>query len=112
MRGTGWIWPAVFLAATAGTAIAADDGTSAPSGAAVYQEHCAKCHSGGFGGFFTGAPKTGDEDDWEKLTPKGLDALTATTLAGIGKMPARGECESCTDADIRAAVEYMLEKSR
>jgi cytochrome c5 len=44
--------------------------------------------------------------------PKGVDGLTGTTLSGIGKMAARGGCTSCSDAEIRAAVAYMLETSR
>jgi len=38
--------------------------------------------------------------------------VTASTLAGIGDMAARGECTVCTDEEIRAAVEYMLEQSQ
>jgi cytochrome c5 len=81
-------------------------------GATVFEENCANCHTGGFGGFFTGAPEVGDADDWEALIPKGIDGLTAVTLAGIGKMAARGECTTCTDAEIRAAIEYMVSQSQ
>jgi cytochrome c5 len=28
----------------------------------------------------------------------------------VGEMPARGQCEACTDDEIRAAVAYMLEQ--
>lgn len=79
---------------------------------AVYERACAACHKGGFGGFFTGAPKTGKQSDWEPLLEKGVDALVASTLNGVGKMEARGGCEDCSDAEIRAAVEYMVAKSR
>lgn len=79
---------------------------------AVYERACAACHSGGFGGFFTGAPKTGKKSDWEPLLVKGVDGLVASTLKGVGKMEARGGCADCSDADIRAAVEYMVAKSR
>ncbi len=90
----------------------AQDAPTAQTGAAVYEAHCANCHSGGFGGFFTGAPKTGDREDWSSLVAKGVDGLTATTLAGIGKMDPRGGCAACTDAEIRAAVEHMLQASQ
>lgn len=82
------------------------------SGQAVFEAACANCHTGGFGGFFSGAPAVGDKADWQALAPKGVDGLTATTLAGIGKMAARGGCTSCSDAEIRAAVAYMLETSK
>ena len=86
--------------------------SSARSGEEVFEANCANCHTGGFGGFFSGAPKVGDEDDWEALIPKGVDGLTATTIAGIGDMAARGACTVCSDEEIRAAVEYMLENSQ
>jgi len=82
------------------------------SGQAVFEAACANCHTGGFGGFFSGAPAVGDKADWQALAPKGVDGLTATTIAGIGKMAARGACASCSDAEIRAAVAYMLENSK
>jgi len=90
----------------------AQDAPAPRTGAAVYEADCANCHGGGFGGFFTGAPKTGDREDWSSLMPKGVDGLTATTLAGIGKMDPRGGCALCTDVEIRAAVEYMLQASQ
>ena len=79
-------------------------GAEGRSGQEVFETNCANCHTGGFGGFFTGAPKVGDDDDWEALIPKGADGLTATTIAGIGEMEPRGACTVCTDDEIRAAV--------
>jgi len=93
-------------------AVADKHSSSEMSGQAVYEANCANCHSGGFGGFFTGAPKVGDKDDWAELVPKGVDTLTANTITGIGKMEARGACETCTDEEIRAAVEYMVSASQ
>ncbi len=91
-----------------GAALAGGHGKAAPDGKAVYDAHCAACHKGGFGGFFTGAPKTGKKKDWAALLPKGVEALTQATIAGTEKMPERGQCPDCTDAEIRAAVEYMV----
>ncbi len=101
----------IFLAVAA-LALAGGHAEEAPSGQAVFETSCANCHSGGFGGFFTGAPKVGKASDWEELAPKGLDGLTATTITGIGDMEARGGCADCTDEEIRAAVRYMLENSQ
>lgn len=102
-----------LLSLTATSIVVADSpAASGRSGQEVFEANCANCHSGGFGGFFTGAPKVGDVDDWEALIPKGVDGLTATTLAGIGDMEARGACTTCSDEEIRSAVEYMLEKSQ
>ena len=108
---------AIFLnlfALTALTAttivVAADGDKAARSGEAVFDADCAKCHTGGIGGFMSGAPDIDDADDWEEVTPKGLDELTANTITGIGEMAARGACVECTDAELRAAVEHILEK--
>ncbi|NND36349.1 MAG: hypothetical protein HKN81_04360 [Gammaproteobacteria bacterium] len=46
------------------------------------------------------------------MAPKGVDALTASTIAGTEKMPPRAECAACTDDELRAAVEYILEESQ
>ena len=91
---------------------ASGQGTAPRSGEAVFQAACANCHSGGFGGFFNRAPAIGRKSDWEALAPKGVDGLTATTIAGIGRMAARGGCTTCSDAEIRAAVAFMLERSQ
>jgi len=92
----------VAIAAVAGAAIvmAGSHGGGEPSGQAIYEANCANCHGGGFGGFFSGAPKVGSKEAWEPLIPKGVDTLT------------RGQCETCTDEEIRAAVEYMVQQSR
>ena len=91
---------------------ASGQGKAPRSGEAVFNDACANCHTGGIGGFFSGAPTVGKASDWQALAPKGVDGLTATTLAGIGKMAPRGGCTSCSDAEIRAAVAYMLENSK
>ncbi len=98
----------IALTATA-IAVATSHSTPARSGEAVFGTNCANCHTGGVGGFFSRAPDIEDPEDWEALTPKGIDALTANTITGIGDMAARGACAECTDEEIRAAVEYMLE---
>ncbi len=92
--------------------IASGQGTAPRSGEAVFQAACANCHSGGVSGFFSRAPAVGRKSDWATLTPKGIDGLTATTIAGIGRMAARGSCTTCSDAEIRAAVAFMLENSQ
>jgi cytochrome c5 len=104
----------ITIAGMAVLAAALADGQSSnnPTGRAVYEANCANCHSGGFGGFFTGAPKVGNKEAWEALIPKGIETLTANTIKGVGKMAARGECETCSDEEIRAAIEYMVAESR
>lgn len=104
----------VVLACAGIAAISASPVNSAaePSGETVYETHCAKCHAGGFGSFFSGAPKVGKQKAWRELLPKGVEKLTTNTLTGVGDMEPRGKCAECTDDEIRAAVEYMVEESQ
>jgi cytochrome c5 len=112
MRAMSKTTTAITLLILTGSVWAGGHNAAAPDGKAVFEASCANCHSGGFGGFFTGAPKVGKQSDWQPLIAKGVDALTAATIAGIGDMAARGACDSCSDAEIRAAVEYMVAQSR
>ncbi|MGI9341990.1 MAG: c-type cytochrome [Gammaproteobacteria bacterium] len=106
------ILAAFTCAATIAIAATTVNGAPERSGEAVYEANCANCHSGGFGGFFTGAPKVGKQKDWETLEAKGIGTLTANTINGFGEMAPRAECAVCTDEEIRAAVEYMVEQSQ
>ena len=86
--------------------LAADDG------AAVFEDACASCHTGGFAGWWRDAPDINDKEIWSPLLAKGAEALTFATINGIGKMPARGRCDTCSDEEIRAAVDYIVETAQ
>ena len=75
-----------------------------------YMASCFACHSTGA----AGAPKVGDgmATEWEPRLEKGLDAMVANTVNGLNTMPAKGLCFDCTDDDLRAIVEYMIETSQ
>ena len=45
---------------------------------------------------------------WAVRSKAGVDALVASAIKGKGAMPPKGGLATATDADIRAAVEYML----
>ena len=60
---------------------------------------------------YAGAPKVGDKAAWEPRMGQGMDALVSAALKGKGAMPAKGGNAGLSDADIKSAVEYMLEKS-
>lgn len=81
----------------------------ANDGEQVFDDACASCHTGGIGGWMSGAPDIDDKEDWQPIIMKGVDALTLGTIEGIGEMPPRGKCATCSDEQIRAAVEYMVE---
>jgi cytochrome c5 len=73
-------------------------------GAKVYASGCNVCHAAGV----AGAPKLGDKTAWSPRVNHGIDALTASVIKGKGAMPPRGTLATASDADLRAAVEYMV----
>ena len=77
-------------------------------GAEIYDEVCDKCHKMGV----DGAPELGDVEAWQPRLEKGQEVLFDHVLEGFKKMPARGECEFCSDEQLRAAMEFMIARSR
>ena len=94
--------PAAAAPAEAAAPAAAST-VAAGAGAALYKQACTVCHAVGV----AGAPKSGNKDDWGPRVGLGVDALTASVIKGKGVMPPRGG-SSASDAEIKAAVEYML----
>ena len=97
--------------------------TPAPSAAAaptpvvrdgqqVYQTSCVACHDAGI----AGAPKLGDKDQWAKRITKGVEALYSSALNGVqssaGVMPPKGGNLALSDAEVKAAVDYILSRSK
>ena len=74
-----------------------------------YMASCFACHSTGA----AGAPKVGAgmSAEWEPRLEKGIDAVVQNAINGINTMPAKGLCFDCTDEDLRAIVEYMIDSS-
>ncbi|WP_332827003.1 c-type cytochrome, partial [Ramlibacter sp.] len=90
--------PAAVAAAAPVTVAAA-----AGNGEAVYKQACVVCHGAGV----AGAPKLGDKAAWGPRLAQGLPALHAAALKGKGAMPPKGGSPA-PDADIKAAVDYMV----
>jgi cytochrome c5 len=89
-------------AAPAGPAVAAGP----RSGIDIYNGACSACHAVGL----IGAPKTQVAADWQpRLAKKGYDKVWQNAIVGIGSMPAMGACSDCTNDDIKAAIDYMIE---
>ena len=87
------------------SAAAADDFDVAQA----YQSSCYACHGTGQ----AHAPIVGEVIEWEIRAEKGLDTLVQNTINGLnGIMPVRGLCTDCSDEDLQAIVEYMLEQSK
>ncbi len=72
--------------------------------AGVYQMNCFACHGTGA----AGAPMLGDSEAWDARMEKGMQAVMANAINGVGAMPARGICMSCSDEELQQVVEYML----
>jgi cytochrome c5 len=86
--------------------------TPARDGQQVYQASCVACHDAGI----AGAPKLGDKGQWAKRIAKGLDALHASAVNGVqgnaGVMPAKGGNPALSNAEVKAAVDYMVARSK
>lgn len=86
------------LLAISGVAMAEE-----PAGKATYDSKCAVCHASGV----AGAPKLGDKEAWAPRIAAGMDSLMKSAIEGKNAMPPKGTCMDCSDADLKAAVEYM-----
>jgi len=107
--GASWKEPAAKMvasapaAAFATAAVPAPAAAGKPDGKKVYDTTCMVCHGTGV----AGAPKFGDRAAWAPRVKTGIDALYAASLKGKGAMPAKGGATTLSDADVKAAVDYM-----
>ena len=86
--------------------------TAAPdlaTGERIYKSTCGICHKSGL----KGAPRLGSKEDWEERLTQEIDILYDRAINGYrgkkGQMPSRGSNSRLTDAEVRAAVDYMVE---
>ena len=93
--------PAAAAAAPAGVAAAAP---AVASGKSIYDTACVACHAAGV----ANAPKVGDKAAWAPRVKTGMDALYTSVIKGKGAMPPKGTAMAASDADIKAAVDYMV----
>jgi len=82
----------------------ADTRAAAAEGQKIYQASCQACHATGV----AGAPKLGDKDAWAPRIAKGNDAMLSSVKNGLKAMPPKGTCMSCSEDELRAAMEYMV----
>jgi cytochrome c5 len=79
--------------------------TGPRSGEDVYKASCFACHGTGA----MGAPKAGDTVQWSKRAEQGVDVVIEHAISGFNGMPPRGACAACSDDEIKAAVEFMMQ---
>lgn len=74
----------------------------------IYTNNCKMCHEGGL----LGAPKFGNKGDWAPRIAQGMETLYKNSWNGIRAMPPRGNCLKCTEDDIKATVDYMVNSAK
>ena len=77
-------------------------------GKKVYDSTCTACHAAGV----ANAPKLGDKAAWAPRIKQAMDALEQSATKGKGAMPPKGGNASLSDADLRAAIEYMVSQAK
>ena len=94
------------VAEPAATQAAVEPPATSVDGQKIYQSSCQACHVAGV----AGAPKLGDKEAWAPRIAKGNDALLLSVKNGLKAMPPKGTCMSCSEDELRAAMEYMVEQ--
>lgn len=101
-----------IIAAAAGAVIMVSAQSALADGKATYESVCFACHMTGA----AGAPKFGDKAAWAPRIAQGLDTLKTHAVSGFqgstGVMPAKGGRMDVADADVHAAVEYMVNAAK
>jgi cytochrome c5 len=101
MKKTASLAMAIALFAVAGT-------SSARDGKEIYDTKCFTCHAAGV----AGAPKFGDKAAWAPRIETGMDAMMVTVIKGKGAMPPKGTCMDCTDDELKATTQYMVDAAK
>ena len=81
---------------------------AAADGKAVYQTACFACHGTGA----AGAPKLDDKANWVPRIAQGEATLVQHAIGGINAMPPKGGNMSLSDAEVEAAVVYMVNQAQ
>lgn len=81
-------------------------------GKTTFQQTCFACHGTGA----AGAPKVGDKAAWKSHIAKGKATLYKHAIHGFngpkGFMPAKGGRTDLSDAQVKAAVDFMVSMSK
>lgn len=89
------------------TAVASAGGAGR-SGSDIYGTNCMACHTSGI----AGAPMMGDAVAWAERLTQGIETVYANAINGIRGMPMRGTCMDCSDDEVIAAIDYILDNSK
>lgn len=81
---------------------------AAADGKAVYNKVCFACHQVSV----AGSPKLGDKAAWAPRIQTGTGAMVQSVIKGKGAMPPKAGNPALSDAEIRAAVEFMVSQAK
>ncbi|WP_298607130.1 c-type cytochrome, partial [uncultured Thiothrix sp.] len=77
-------------------------------GEKVYRSICFSCHDVGI----ANSPKLGDKAAWGPRIAAGQESLYKHALNGLNAMPAKGGNPALSDADVKAAVDWMAAQAQ
>ncbi|MGX7005011.1 c-type cytochrome [Caballeronia sp. KNU42] len=89
--------------ASSGAAAGTESADASQAGKTLYTQVCQACHAAGV----LNAPKFGDKDAWAPRLKEPIDTVYNYALHGKGAMPPKGG-SNASDADVKAAVDYMV----
>lgn len=99
--------PVTIVAAPAASAAApAASGGDSGKGKSIFDTTCMACHATGA----AGAPKIGDKAAWGPRLKEGMPVVYGIAMKGKGAMPPKGGNAALSEADVKAAVDYMVSK--
>ena len=91
-----------------GAVAATETKPGAVDGKKVYDTICTACHTAGV----ANAPKPGDKAAWAPRLKQGPDALVQSVIKGKGAMPPKAGNPALSEAEIRAAIDFMVSQSK
>lgn len=102
--------PAKPTAAASGAAKPASESAKpiAADGKAVYDKTCFACHAQSV----AGSPRLGDKAAWAPRIQQGMDTMVQSVLKGKGAMPPKAGSPALSEAEIHAAIEFMVSQSK
>lgn len=89
-------------------AAVASVGGAGRSGSDIYSTNCMGCHASGV----AGSPLFGDAGAWAERLEQGIETVYTNAINGIRGMPMRGTCMDCSDDEVKAAVDHILDNSK
>ncbi|WP_250532617.1 c-type cytochrome [Caballeronia sp. AZ10_KS36] len=88
-------------------AAGAQSADASQAGKALYEQVCQACHAAGV----LNAPKFGDKAAWAPRLKDSMETVYNYALHGKGAMPPKGG-SNASDADVKAAVDYMVNAAK